>query len=361
MLSDKLLKNFSPSIIKWYHINRRELPWRDTNDAYLIWLSEIILQQTRVAQGLNYFLRFKERFPTVVSLAEADEQEILKLWQGLGYYSRARNLHKTAQIIAEKYDGIFPTDYNDILSLKGVGEYTAAAIASFAYNQPYAVVDGNVFRVLARIFGIDLAINSTEGKKQFSQLANQLLDKKNPSFHNQAIMEFGALQCTPQQPDCNNCIFTKKCAAFLSNSVSLLPVKEKKIKQRERHFNYFFIKNKNFTYLQKRTQKDIWLNLYEFPLWESDRNLSIEDIILQQNEIPALKDIQIEISSSLFKTKHILSHQIIYANFYTLKIEEENKYLKKCEKTSIGNLTEYPVSKLIDLFLDFYSKSQPEL
>ncbi len=360
-LSNKLLINFSPSIIKWYHINRRELPWRDTNDAYLIWLSEIILQQTRVAQGLNYFLRFRERFSTVVSLAQADEQEVLKLWQGLGYYSRARNLHKTAQIIVKKYNGIFPTDYNDILSLKGIGEYTAAAIASFAYNQPYAVVDGNVFRVLARIFGVDLAINSTEGKKYFSQLADQLLDKKDPLFHNQAIMEFGALQCTPQQPDCNNCIFAKECIAFLINRVNQFPVKEQKIKQRKRFFNYFFIKKNEYTYLQKRTQKDIWQNLYEFPLWESDLDLSLEDIILQQNEIPVLKDTQVQFSNKIFKTKHVLSHQIIYANFYILEIEQENGYLTKCEKTLIKNLTEYPVSRLIDLFLDFYSKLQAQL
>ncbi len=359
ILSNKLLKNFSPSIIKWYHANRRELPWRDTNDAYLIWLSEIILQQTRVAQGLSYFLRFKERYPTIVSLAKANEQEILKLWQGLGYYSRARNLHKTAQIITEKYNGIFPSDYNAIISLKGIGEYTAAAIASFAYNQPYAVVDGNVFRVLARIFGIDLAINSTEGKKCFFQLANQLLDKKRSLLHNQAIMEFGALQCTPLQPDCNNCIFIKECVAFLTNDINKFPVKEAKIKQRERFFNYFFIKNKEYTYLQKRTQKDIWQNLYEFPLWETDYNLTIEDLILQQNKIPTLKNILLKFSINNFKIKHVLSHQIIHANFYILETEQENEYLKKCQKTSLNSLSEYPVSRLIELFIENHFNTIP--
>ncbi|MCW8941497.1 MAG: A/G-specific adenine glycosylase, partial [Flavobacteriales bacterium] len=236
---------FSQKLISWYKNNKRDLPWRNTINPYKIWLSEIILQQTRVNQGLSYYYKFIEHYPSVKDLANASEQEVLKLWQGLGYYSRARNLHATARIITENYDGIFPVDYKKILSLKGVGEYTAAAITSFAYNQPYPVVDGNVFRVLARIYGVDTPIDTPEGKKTFNGLANKLIDKKQAATYNQAIMEFGALVCTPKNPECENCIFNNICAALINQQIELLPLKSKKIKQTNRYFNYLIIETNN--------------------------------------------------------------------------------------------------------------------
>ena len=218
---------FAKRLIKWYNFNKRELPWRSTSDPYKIWLSEIILQQTQVNQGLSYYLKFVEEFQTVKDLAKAPADKVMKLWQGLGYYSRARNLHEAAKNIVNEHKGEFPKAYEDIRALKGVGDYTAAAIASIAYNLPYAVVDGNVYRVLSRIFGIETPIDSTSGKKEFNELANELLTKKNPADYNQAIMEFGALYCRPKNPDCTNCIFNDKCEAYRLNKINLLPVKSK--------------------------------------------------------------------------------------------------------------------------------------
>ena len=235
------MKHFSEKIIAWYDQNKRDLPWRNTKDAYLIWLSEIILQQTRVDQGMDYYLKFAKEFPTVKHLAKADNEKVMKLWQGLGYYSRARNLHTTAKIISEKYHGKFPDEYSDILSLKGVGNYTAAAIASFAFNKPYAVVDGNVYRVLARVFGIESPIDSTQGKKEFETLATELLDRKKPASHNQAIMELGALQCKPVNPDCSICALNTMCFAYSKKRINELPVKAKKTKVRNRYFNYIVL------------------------------------------------------------------------------------------------------------------------
>ncbi|MFZ4583041.1 MAG: A/G-specific adenine glycosylase, partial [Paludibacter sp.] len=234
-------ENTSKTLINWYEHNKRELPWRDISDPYRIWISEIILQQTRVNQGISYYLRFVDRFPDVKALATAHEDEVLKYWQGLGYYSRARNLHKTAQIIVEKHNGNFPNSYTEIVQLKGIGAYTAAAICSFAYNQPYGVVDGNVYRVLSRLFAIQTPIDSSQAKNEFSDLATNLLNNSNPGIHNQAIMEFGALQCVPVQPECNTCPFQKTCKAYELDLVDKLPIKASKTKVRERFFNYFFI------------------------------------------------------------------------------------------------------------------------
>ncbi len=235
----------------WYEQNKRDLPWRNTKDAYKIWISEIILQQTRVNQGYNYYLRFIERFPNVKSLAEAEEQEVLKHWQGLGYYSRARNLHKTAKSVISEFNGKFPLHYNDILSLSGIGEYTAAAISSFAYNQPYAAVDGNIFRVLSRLVANETPIDTSKGKKEFTGIAKKLLDKNNPGTHNQAIMEFGAMYCTPKNPDCENCPLKEFCKAYKLNVVELLPIKQGKTKVTNRYFNYFFIKKNCKRHLAK--------------------------------------------------------------------------------------------------------------
>ena len=271
-------KEFARLLIEWYHEHKRDLPWRNTNDPYLIWISEIILQQTRVAQGYAYYQRFIERFPNLESLAAAEENEVLKYWQGLGYYSRARNLHQAAISV----NGVFPVKYEDILKLKGVGTYTAAAICSFAYNQPHAVVDGNVYRVLSRFFGINEPIDSRKGKKIFASLAHDLLDKIQPALYNQAIMDFGALQCTPLSPDCTVCPFKNRCFAFNHNMVSSLPIKQNKTKTSERFFYYLLIRDNGNIYLNKRTENDIWKNLYELPLIESNTALAVDDFIRKQ-------------------------------------------------------------------------------
>ena len=253
---------FHNTLINWYLQNKRDLPWRKTTDPYQIWLSEIMLQQTRVAQGTPYFLSFTTAFPTVFDLAKANEEQVLKLWQGLGYYSRARNLHKTAQYVANELSGEFPDNYKDLLKLKGVGEYTAAAIASFSYNEPVPVVDGNVFRVLSRYFDMETDIAVASAKKEFAALAFELMPKDKPAIFNQAIMEFGALQCVPKNPNCNVCVFNTSCAALQKKKVDQLPVKSKKLKVRNRFFNYLVVSDDNEnTIIQKRTAKGIWHNL----------------------------------------------------------------------------------------------------
>ncbi len=348
-------QNISKSLQNWYSENKRELPWRDIADPYRIWISEIILQQTRVAQGMSYYLRFVERFPDVISLAKADEDEVLKYWQGLGYYSRARNLHKTAMIIAETYNGIFPKEYSEILQLKGIGEYTAAAISSFAYNRPYAVVDGNVFRVLSRIYGIETPIDSNIGKKEFTLVAQTILDKKEPAIHNQAIMEFGALQCVPVQPNCDACPLKAVCKAFSLNLVDKLPLKASKTKVRERFFNYFYIEFENKIFIQKRTEKDIWQNLYELPLIESEKLFETTEIT--NNELfTQLKDIEISSSTSTFK--HILSHQRIFARFFTVSISSKNEYLNHLVEIKKEELDNFAISRLTSLFIEKTEKKQ---
>lgn len=347
------LKYISKTLIGWYLENKRELPWRDITDPYRIWISEIILQQTRVNQGMSYYLRFVERFPDVKSLAAAEEDEVLKYWQGLGYYSRARNLHKTSQIIAEKFNGIFPKKHSDILQLKGIGEYTAAAISSFAYNQPFAVVDGNVYRVLSRIFGVETPVDSTNGKKEFALLAQKLLDENEPALHNQAIMEFGALQCVPVQPDCEHCPLKSVCEAYKLGLVANLPVKATKTKVRERFFNYFYIEYQDKIFIQKRTGKDIWQNLFEFPLVESDRLLETNEIV--DNELFASL-CNIEVSSVTSTFKHILSHQRIFARFFIVHISEKNDFFNNLIEIRKDELENFAVSRLTSLFLEANTK-----
>ena len=257
--SDKLISSL---LQYWYAQHKRSLPWRETKAPYVVWISEIILQQTRVNQGNDYFLRFIERFPDIKSLAEASEDDVLKIWQGLGYYSRARNLYTAAKQVMEKFDGVFPSSYSDILSLKGVGEYTAAAVASIVYNLPYPVVDGNVFRVLSRLFTIETPIDSTIGKKYFNEIAQSILDEQHPGDHNQAIMEFGALVCTPKQPKCTECPLQSVCLAFEKKNVLNYPVKKGKTIQKERFFNYFHIEQNGYTYIKKRGDSDVWQNIY---------------------------------------------------------------------------------------------------
>jgi len=313
---------FSNSLIQWYLQYKRDLPWRNNSNPYTIWLSEIMLQQTRVAQGLPYFLRFTNAFPDVFDLANATEEEVLKLWQGLGYYSRARNLHQTAKKIASEFNGEFPKTYIELVKLKGIGEYTAAAIASFAYNEDVPVVDGNVFRVLSRYFDIETDIASSVAKKEFTQLANELLPTGKANIFNQAIMEFGALQCVPKNPDCGNCIFNKSCLALKNKKVTQLPVKLKKLKVRHRFFNYLvFSDSTNKTIVRKRTEKGIWHNLYEFPLLETEKDDKIQnllELIQNQNFVNNTIDtLELWNSETLI---HKLSHQHLYIKFWKIKV-----------------------------------------
>ena len=314
---------FSKTLNQWYLQNKRDLPWRNDTNPYTIWLSEIMLQQTRVAQALPYFLRFTTAFPTVFDLAKADEEEVLKLWQGLGYYSRARNLHKTAKQIAFELNGEFPKTYKQLLYLKGIGEYTAAAIASFAYNENVPVVDGNVFRVLSRYFDVETDIASAGAKKEFTLLAAELLPKGQANIFNQAIMEFGALQCVPKNPDCTACVFNDSCLALQHNKVAQLPVKSKKTKVTKRYFNYlvFLDENQN-TIISKRTQKGIWHNLYEFPLLETETaetDIDILDLIHNQNFVKnKIQQIQLYNSESII---HKLSHQHLAIKFWKINLK----------------------------------------
>lgn len=331
----------------WYEQHKRDLPWRHTQDPYAIWLSEIILQQTRVDQGLPYYQRFISNFPTVNDLAKATQQEVLNLWQGLGYYSRGRNLHATAQQIIAEYNGVFPKSYPILLKLKGVGPYTAAAIASFAFDLPHAVVDGNVFRVLSRYFGIDLPINAAEGKAVFEQLANELLDQHAPALHNQAIMEFGALQCKPVSPNCKWCPVCDSCEAFKKNKVDILPIKLKKTKIKERFFVYHVIVNQQQQIaFQQRGPKDIWEGLFEFPLRE------FEDL----EKAAAYLENKTTIGRPF---KHILTHQKITA--YFIADSPRNWLQKDFLFLDFGDLNTHPIPRLIDKFLDTFVQNNSDV
>ncbi|NHM02906.1 A/G-specific adenine glycosylase [Flavobacterium difficile] len=313
--------DFSIKIINWYNQNYRDLPWRNTTDAYKIWLSEIILQQTRVSQGLPYYTAFINAFPTVKDLANAEEQQILKLWQGLGYYSRARNLHFTAKYVMDTLNGVFPNSYDELLKLKGIGTYTAAAIASFSSNEPVAVVDGNVFRVLSRVFNVAYDISQNSSKKYFIDLATKVLSKSQPNIHNQAIMEFGALQCVPKSPNCMDCIFNDSCEALKLNKVSELPLKSKKVKVTKRFLNYIVVKNTSGIYkMHKRTENGIWKNLFEFPCIESESEIA-ENVIL--NQIKDKYTINTFHYFNSFDVLHKLSHQHLNVRFYAIEIDDE--------------------------------------
>lgn len=345
----KTVLPFPNKLIAWYLQNKRDLPWRNTVNPYRVWLSEIMLQQTRVLQGLPYYLKFLEAYPKVEDLANAHESEILKLWQGLGYYSRARNLHATAKMVSEEMNGIFPNNHKDLLKLKGVGDYTASAIASISFNQPDAVVDGNVYRVLSRFFGISTPINTTAGQKEFKQLAQQLIDKDRPGTFNQAIMEFGARYCVPQNPDCPGCIFNDSCVAFQQKKVAELPVKIKAKPVKKRYFNYLvFLSDNDRTVLQQRTGKGIWHKLYEFPLIETsgEINLSILKTLPQFQNYS--EKINIE-TISLFNIQpvvHKLSHQHLNTRFWIIETLEENE--NTIPISEIGN---YAVPVLIANFV----------
>ena len=343
--------DFSNRLTLWYLQNKRDLPWRNTHEPYQIWLSEIMLQQTRIEQGLPYYNKFIEAFPTVFDLAEASGDEVLKLWQGLGYYSRARNLHETAKYVANELDGVFPDSYNGLVKLKGVGDYTASAIASICYNEPVAVVDGNVYRVLSRIFGIDTPINTTKGNKEFKALATELLDEEDPATFNQALMEFGALHCKPQNPACEVCPFNDKCVALKDHRVRELPVKLKKTKLRKRYFNYLvFDLDNNETLLEQRTGKGIWNGLYQFPLIESEKLIGEEELRLKDD----FKDLtgDTDYSVELFNEDpviHKLSHQHLYTRFWLVNSSASSE-----KAIQLDQILEYPVPVLIENFLNEY-------
>ena len=347
--------DFSKEIINWYRQNKRDLPWRNTRNPYKIWLSEIILQQTRVAQGLAYYLKFIAHFPTVQDLAQANEETVLKLWQGLGYYSRARNLHYSAIQIVSEFNGKFPAEYVNLIKLKGVGDYTASAVSSFCLNEKQAVVDGNVYRVLSRYFGIEDAIDSTIGKKKFKTIANDILDKKQPGLHNQAIMEFGALQCVPKNPKCYKCPLNSSCSAYLNSTIISLPYKQNKIKQRQRYFNYFIIRDEGNIYLEKRTGKGIWENLFQFPLIETNEKLPMDNLIQLPEWDILFNKSTYSIAAVHDEIKHVLSHQIIHARFFEILIREsfESNYLK----VSISDIDKYPVPILIGNYIEQHISS----
>ena len=345
------MNNFSEILIDWYREHKRELPWRESSDPYLIWISEIILQQTRVVQGYDYFIRFIKRFPDVTSLAEADEDEVMKFWQGLGYYSRARNLHAAARSM----NGVFPKTYPEVLALKGVGEYTAAAICSFAYNMPYAVVDGNVYRVLSRYLGIETPIDSTEGKKLFASLAGEFLDKSRPAVYNQAIMDFGAIQCTPQNPACLFCPLAGSCMALSKSMVAQLPVKQHKTKTTERFLNYIYVRAGACTFINKRTGNDIWKNLFELPLIETASSVTEEELLALPEFIKLFDKEEVPVVRSICRNvKHVLSHRVLYANFYEVVLPEKTKSFSSYLKIKTNELEQYAVPKLIHAFLEKY-------
>jgi A/G-specific adenine glycosylase len=348
-MEQTIKKKFPKALLKWsVEENDRQMPWKGEKDPYKIWLSEIILQQTRVEQGWSYYERFVKTFPTVKDLASAPEQQVFKLWEGLGYYSRCRNLITSAKQIVENYGGIFPKTYEEILALKGVGPYTAAAIASFAYNLTYAVLDGNVFRVLSRILDIETPVDSTEGKKLFANLAQQILPKNQAGAYNQALMDFGATICKPL-PECAHCFFKKECKAFALHKKQALPVKEKKLIIKERWLNYFVLRHKHKIAIRQRTEKDIWQNLFEFLLIETEKKPTAKNLFLQleksysisKNDFNILKEAQVS---------QRLSHQIIHFSFLTLELINPTN-IDDMHWVEIKKIDQYPFPKTLQSLL----------
>lgn len=343
---------FTKGLLQWnQEENTRQMPWKGEKDPYRIWISEIILQQTRVEQGLAYYNNFIRNFPTIQQLAKASDEKVFKCWEGLGYYSRCRNLLTTARFIATERKGRFPDSYEEILQLKGIGPYTAAAISSFAFQLPHAVVDGNVFRVLSRFFGIDTAIDSSAGKKLFTALAQELLDYNQPGIYNQAIMDFGAVICKPAAPLCNTCRLQKKCAAFQQNKVDALPVKQKKTIVRERWFNYFILVCKEEVAIQQRKQRDIWQDLFEFPMQESSRAVRPATLLKQEAFKKWLDKAHITLSGKVVKTKQLLSHQRIHGQFICLETDRKPAGEANWQWVKKKQLSRYSFPGLINQYL----------
>lgn len=326
--------SFVVTLLAWYEEHKRDLPWRGERDPYKIWVSEIILQQTRVQQGWNYYLRFMATFPNLKALSEASEEQVLKVWQGLGYYTRARNMHSAAKQVMNKFAGIFPDKYEDIRKLKGVGDYTAAAIASIAFRLPYPAVDGNALRIICRIFGIfdDITLPATRVK--IMDICNQLIDRHDPGRFNQAVMEFGALHCTPRNPHCKDCPFQCECYACKHNAAAILPIRRSPAAKRERYFHYMFYIFNNQTIIEKRKCRDIWHNLYQFPLIETDSS--------EKRPYPIAPTLHI---------KEVLTHQIIHAFFYVSVVKEcpDTSFMQQA--VEIARLQDYPMPKIMTQFL----------
>jgi A/G-specific adenine glycosylase len=321
--SQQLKRKFSTILLKWNKAkNNRKMPWKGENDPYRIWLSEIMLQQTRVAQGIKYYNNFIKTFPDIHKLAKASDKKIYKMWEGLGYYSRCRNLIETAHYISKNGKGKFPDTYDEIRALKGIGPYTAAAISSFAFNLPYAVIDGNVFRVLARVFGINKPVDTAEGKKYFQALADKLLDKKHPGLYNQSIMDFGAVVCKPVSPLCTQCDLNKNCYAFLNNKIAVLPVKKKKIIIRKRWFYFLVLECNHEKVIRQRTGKDIWQGLYEFPLIETGSEQEINTILKEAERDKILQKNNYKIISISAVFKQQLSHQFIIGRYIHIRVKK---------------------------------------
>ncbi len=344
--------DFSNKLIDWYLDNKRDLPWRNTTNPYFIWLSEVILQQTQIKQGSPYYNAFIKKFPNIYDLAKADENIVLNLWQGLGYYSRARNLHSTAKYVVDKLNGVFPDNYNDLIKLKGIGDYTASAIASICFNEPTPVVDGNVYRFLSRYFGIKTPINSSKGKKEFKELTQKLIDSDRPAIFNQAIMEFGARQCKPQKPECSKCPFNTGCVALKKNIVKELPVKIKAKQISKRFFNYLvFISDDNKTIIEQRNGAGIWQKLYQFPLIETSNDVTFESLLSEPDflKLTPFKDYTL----SLYNENaiiHKLSHQHLYTKFWIISLHELPK-----KGLPVNNIENYPFPTLINNFINEFN------
>ena len=340
----------SDILLSWFAREGRDLPWRRTRDPYRIWLSEVILQQTRVAQGLEYYLRFTERFPDIAALAAAPEDEVLKLWQGLGYYSRARNLHAAARQVMSRFGGVFPATYGEVRALPGVGDYTAAAVCSIVYDAPCAVLDGNVYRVLARLFDIGIPIDTTAGKRTFAELAQLQLDTSRPGLYNQAIMDFGALQCTPAQPRCGDCPLAGRCLALAAGTVGVRPVKQGRAKVRDRWFNYLHVTCGDRTLLRRRGEGDIWEGLYEFPLIETDKAADFAELAATAAFRELLGNGRWHLRRSVTMPGHQLSHQLLHAVFHRIECDAMPAF-PSVETAALGG---YALPRLIDRYLTKY-------
>ena len=325
------MASFAETLISWYEDHKRDLPWRGVTDPYKIWVSEIILQQTRVQQGWDYYFRFIDNFPDVKSLAEAEEERVLKVWQGLGYYSRARNMHAAALEIMAKHNGIFPNTYDKILSLKGIGAYTAAAISSIAFHLPYPAVDGNVIRIISRIFGVCEDVSQPAVVKQITEICKKHIDHKDPGAFNQAAMDFGAMLCTPKNPQCDECPFQSECYALENNLTDILPIKKKKAEHKHRYFHYAIYLSDNKTIIEKRSGQDIWKNMYQFPLTETESDDFAD--------------------TPVFSSRETLSHQIIHAHFYVKNVKKLPKPSENQTIICFDNIDQYPMPKIMTLFL----------
>ncbi|MCX6257405.1 MAG: A/G-specific adenine glycosylase [Bacteroidia bacterium] len=339
-------------LIDWYKVNQRNLPWRNTTDPYKIWISEIILQQTRVSQGTDYYYRFIEKFPDISTLAAASEEEVMKVWQGLGYYTRARNLHHTAKTIINEYSGIFPSDYDEILKLKGIGPNTAAAVSSFAFKTNKPVMDGNVVRIVSRLFGVLHSVNSSVGRTIISNYVSQLMNQSSPDMFNQAIMDFGALCCTPSKPGCKHCPFNRVCYAYLHDRIEEFPVRKKKTEMKSRFFNYLDIRSQGFTYIKKRTNNDIWKNLYEYPLIETKSDMLLQDVIASDAWAILFNGIDTDVYGISSEYLHQLTHRRIKARFIRVVVNSQQAWIPvDYTRIKSEDIINYPVSGLMAKYI----------